>query len=171
LGHMQGLLSDPYKVVALNDQLVPEKRPDSKDRQIAYLSLAHFFPAANGSLEGSYRYYTDGFGISGNTLQLAWFQKLGERWVVRPLLRYYDQTAADFYDVRFSGSPEFYSSDYRVSALTSLGYGLKVAYTPNSRVQFDAEYLRYDQSGQDGITPEDAYPTANAFILGVRIWL
>jgi hypothetical protein len=171
LGQAQGLLSDPYKVVSLNGQLVQEKRPDSKDKQIAFLSLAHFFPAANGSLEGSYRYYTDGFGIQGNTVELAWYQKFGERWVVRPLVRYYDQTAADFYAVRFTGSPEFYSSDYRVSELISLGYGLKVAYAPNSRIQFDAEVLRYDQTGQDGITPEDAYPTANAFIVGARIWL
>ena len=171
LGQTQGLLSDPYKVVALNGQLVPEKRPDSKDKQIAYLSLARFFPVANGSLEGSYRYYTDAFGIQAHTAQLAWYQKLGEHWVVRPLFRYYDQTAADFYAVQFEGSPEYYSSDYRISALTSLGYGLKLIYAPNSRIQFDAEYLRYEQSGNDGVTPDDAYPQANTFIVGMRIWL
>lgn len=171
LGRAQGLLTDPYKVVALNGELVGEKRPDTKDKQIAFLSLAHFFPVVNGSLEGSYRYYTDSFGIDAHTAQLAWFQKLGEHWTLRPLFRYYDQTAADFYGVRFNGSPEYYSSDYRVSALNSLGYGLKVIYAPNSRLQFDAEYLRYDQSGTDGITSEDAYPSANAFILGMRIWL
>ena len=171
LGQTQGLLSDPYKVVALNGQLVAEKRPDSKDKQIAYLSLAHFFPVVNGSLEGSYRYYTDGFGIQAQTAQLAWYQKLGEHWVVRPLFRYYDQSEADFYAVQFDGSPEYYSSDYRISALTSLGYGLKLIYAPNSRVQFDAEYLRYDQSGNDGVTPDDAYPGANTFIVGMRIWL
>ena len=58
---------------------------------------------------------------------------------MRPLFRYYDQSEADFYAVQFDGAPEFYSSDYRISALTSLGYGLKLIYAPNSRVQFDAE--------------------------------
>ena len=171
LGHSQGLLTDPYKVVALNGALVAENRPDSKDKQTAYLSLAHFFPVVNGSLEGSYRYYTDSFGIDAHTVQLAWFQKFGDRWTVRPLVRYYDQTAADFYAVQFDGAPEFYSSDYRVSALNSMGYGLKLIYAPNSRLQFDAEYLRYEQSGKDGVTPDDAYPSANVVILGVRLWL
>ena len=171
LGRSQGLLSDPYKVVALNGQLVPENRPDTKDKQIAFLSLAHFFPSVDGSLEGSYRLYNDTFGILAHTAELAWYQKFGRRWIVRPLFRYYTQTAADFYAVRFTGEPEFYSSDYRVSALESLGYGLKLVFLPNSRLQFDAEYLRYDQSGTDGVTPEDAYPSANAVILGVRLWL
>ena len=73
--------------------------------------------------------------------------------------------------MRFTGSPAAYSSDYRVSALNSLGYGLKLVFVPNARIQFDAEYLRYEQSGTDGVTPDDAYPAANVFIVGARIWL
>ena len=171
LGYSQGLLSDPYKVVELNGQLVPERRPDSKNKQIVFLSLAHYFPSVHGSVEGSYRYYMDSFGIDAHTVDLAWFQKLGRRWTLRPLVRFYSQSAADFYGVRFAGSPESYSSDYRVSALNSLGYGLKLVFVPNARVQFDAEYLRYEQSGTDGVTPDDVYPAANVFIVGARIWL
>ena len=171
LGYSQGLLSDPYKVVDLNGQLVAEQRPDTKNKQIVFLSLAHYFPAVYGSLEGSYRYYMDSFGINAHTVDLAWFQKLGHHWTLRPLIRFYSQSAADFYAVRFTGSPEFHSSDYRVSALNSLGYGLKLVYAPNARVQFDAEYLRYEQTGTDGVTPDDAYPAANVFIVGARIWL
>jgi hypothetical protein len=171
LGQVDGLLTDPYKVVELNGQLVGEKRPDSKDKKILYLSLAHFFPVANGSLEGSYRFYTDTFGIDAHTVQLAWFQKLGTHWVLRPQVRFYDQSQADFYDVRFTGAPDFYSSDYRVSALDSVGAGLKLIWMPNTRFQIDAEYMRYEQFGKDGVTSDDAYPSANAFILGARIWL
>ncbi len=171
LGYSRGLLSDPYKVVELNGQLVPEQRPDSKNKQIVFLSLAHYFPAVHGSVEGSYRYYVDSFGIDAHTVDLAWFQKLGRRWTLRPLVRFYSQSAADFYAVRFTGSPAAYSSDYRVSALNSLGYGLKLVFVPNARIQFDAEYLRYEQSGTDGVTPDDAYPAANVFIVGARIWL
>ena len=171
LGYSQGLLTDPYKVVELNGQLVPEQRPDSKNKQIVFLSLAHYFPSVHGSVEGSYRYYMDSFGIDAHTVDLAWFQKLGRRWTLRPLVRFYSQSAADFYGVRFAGAPESYSSDYRVSALNSLGYGLKLVFVPNARIQFDAEYLRYEQSGTDGVTPDDAYPAANVFIVGARIWL
>ena len=171
LGQTEGLLSDPYKVVELNGELVWEKRPDSKDKQIGYISLAHFFPSANGSLEGGYRYYTDGFGIDAHTMKLSWFQRIGTHWIVRPQVRYYDQSEADFYAVRFTGAPEYYSSDYRVSALTSWGGGLKLIWMPTTRFQLDAEFMRYQQSGKDGVTSQDAYPGANVFILGARIWL
>jgi hypothetical protein len=170
LGQTTGLLSDPYKVVELNGNLVAEQRPDSKTKQILYLSLAHYFPRAYGSLEGSYRYYTDGFGIDAHTAQLAWFQKLGAHWILQPQIRYYDQSQADFYAVRFAGTPDFYSSDYRVSALNSLGAGLKLVWMPNTRFQIDAEYMRYEQSGTDGVTAEAMYPSANVFIVGARVW-
>jgi hypothetical protein len=171
LGRVNGFISDPYKVVELNGSLVPEKRPDAKDKSIAYTSLTHYFEGLRGSVEGSYRYYQDGFGISAHTLALAWYQKLGAHWVARPLLRYYSQSEADFYDVRFSGSPEFYSSDYRVSALNALGYGFKMIWMPTSRLSIDASFERYEQRGTDGMTPGDVYPSANMFIVGARIWL
>jgi hypothetical protein len=34
----------------------------------------------------------------------------------------------------------------------------------------DIAYDRYVQEGKDSVTPEDAYPTANVIIAGVRIW-
>ena len=171
LGLADGLLSDPYKVVELNGDLVAESRPETKDKQIVMATLAHYFPSVAGSAEGSYRFYNDSFGIQAHTVQLAWYQKLGPNWIVRPLVRYYDQGAADFYGVRFSGSPDHYSSDYRVSALTALGYGLKVAWKPNARIQLDASVERYEQSGKDSETPEDVYPSATYVILGARLWL
>jgi hypothetical protein len=170
-GRVSGLLSDPYKVTELNGAIMPERRPDNKDKNIAYISLAQYFDALNGSLEGSYRYYNDTFGIDAHTITLAWYQKIGRQWVVRPMLRYYDQAEADFYAVRFSGAPEFYSSDYRVSAMTALGYGLKAIWMPTARLSFDAGFERYEQSGKDGVTPDEVYPKANIFIVGARVWL
>jgi hypothetical protein len=170
-GRVEGLLTDPYKVVELNGTVIPEKRPDNKTKTIAYLALDQFITPLNGSVELSLRHYTDSFGINAETLGVAWFQKFGTRFVLSPRVRYYDQTEADFYDVTFSGSPEFYSSDYRISALTAMSYGLKAIWTPNSRCSFDLEYELYDQKGSDGVTSQDVYPQANVIIAGVRIWL
>ena len=171
VGNSDGYLTDPYKLVELNGALVGEKRPGTRDKNILYLSLSHFFPDLKGSLEGGFRSYTDSFGIDSQTLTLSWYQKMGLYHILRPQLRYYDQSAADFYGVRFKGSPEFYSSDYRLSDLTSLGAGLKLIYTPNARFQYDLEYMRYMQSGNDGVTADDAYPSASVFTVGMRIWL
>ncbi len=170
VGRVQGYLSDPYKVVSLNGSLVPERRPDSKDKQIFLLSLGQFIRPLNGAADISYRYYSDSFGIAAHTATVEWYQKLSPRWTVSPLFRYYDQGAADFYAVDFSGSPDWYSSDYRVSALTAFGYGLKVIWMPTSRLQVDVAYERYDQQGNDGVTSQEVYPSANAVIIGGRVW-
>ncbi|MFO1523205.1 MAG: DUF3570 domain-containing protein [Kiritimatiellia bacterium] len=171
LGMLDGYLSDPYKVAEVNGSLVPDHRPDSKDRQIGYLALTRFIEPANASLEGSYRFYNDSFGIQSHTLSLAWYQKLSETFTLRPAVRYYTQTEADFYGVRFTGNPEFYSSDYRVSSFDAVGYGLKAIYQPNDRFAADISVDRYVQEGNDSVTSSDAYTKALLVIFGVRIWL
>lgn len=170
-GRAEGLLTDPYKVVELNGNLIPERRPDTKTKTIGYVALDQFVAPLNGSFELSFRHYTDSFEINAETMGVAWFQKIGDRFVLSPRFRYYDQTEADFYAVRFTGEPEFYSSDYRVSALQATSYGLKAIWMPNTRCSFDLEYERYDQKGSDGVTSQDVYPQANVIIAGVRIWL
>ncbi len=171
LSQASGFMADPYKVVDLNGQLVPESRPDNKDKHILFLALNQAVPALQGAAEISYRYYDDSFGIQAHTWQLAWYQKLGAQFVVRPSLRWYEQTEADFYGLHFTGSPEDYSSDYRVSALRAMGYGIKLIWTPNSKFALDVGYERYEQEGTDGVTPSEVYPGANVVVLGARWWL
>lgn len=171
LSQASGFMADPYKVVDLNGQLVPESRPDNKDKHILFLALNQAVPALQGAAEISYRYYDDSFGIQAHTWQLAWYQKLGAQFVVRPSVRWYEQTEADFYGLHFTGSPEDYSSDYRVSALRAMGYGIKIIWTPNSKFALDVGYERYEQEGTDGVTPSEVYPGANVVVLGARWWL
>ena len=168
IGEVSGFISDPYKVVELNGDITYEKRPDSKTKEIVYLGLEQFITPLDASIELGLRHYQDSYGITSETVTLAWFQKLGSRWVLSPSMRYYTQTAADFYDVRFSGSPEFYSSDYRVSALTGMSYGLKAIWTPTTRLTLDIGVDRYTQQGNDGKTDPEMYPASTVFIVGAH---
>jgi hypothetical protein len=170
LSNAAGYMNDPYKVVEMNGQLIRENRPDSRDKAVVFTSLNHFFKAVDGATELSYRWYNDTYGINASTLQLAWFQKIGRQFILSPTLRYYDQSAADFYAVRFTGDPENYSADYRISALQSTGYGVKFIWTPAEKISLDLAFDRYLQKGKDSVTPADAYPTANVVTAGVRIW-
>jgi hypothetical protein len=170
LSMADGFLDDPYKVVELNGVLVPEHRPGSKDKRIAYVSLTRFVEAVNGSLETSYRFYNDTFGINAHTFALAWYQRLGQNFVLRPMLRLYHQSEADFYSTRFEGDPQFYSSDYRISSLLSLGYGLKLIWTPTQRFSADVSADRYEQTGLDSVTAAAVYPSSTAITGGVRLW-
>lgn len=168
LGQVTGFISDPYKLVELNGDLTFEKRPESKTKQIVYLGLNQFITPLDASVELGIRHYGDSFGLNAETITLAWYQKMGEHFILSPSFRYYTQTAADFYNVRFSGSPEFYSSDYRISSLTGTSYGLKLIWLPTSQFSMDVGVERYQQKGNDGVTDPEMYPTATMFIIGAH---
>ena len=164
-------MDDQYKYASVDGLIIPEHRPDKRDRRVGFIMLNHMFKPLNGSLEASYRYYNDSFGVTANTLGLAWYQNIGKNWVVSPSFRYYEQSAADFYAPQFTGKPEFYSADYRLAKLSSLTYGLKVIWKASDRCQVSLGYDRYVMSGRDGgATSDDAFPSANIFALGVKLW-
>ena len=188
-GRMTGFLADPYKLVQKNTEIFPgvslpltfgENRPHERNKGILFVRLNRSFPALRGAVESSYRYYRDTNGTDAHTLDLSWFQRVGEKVVLRPALRLYDQTAAEFYRYNldatpltpFSGAPRaggpFYSSDYRLSALRTVNYGLKAIWNVTEAIAFDAALEQYDMHGRDGVTPASAYCTARIVTLGVK---
>ncbi len=169
-GHVWGYLNDQYKSALVGDVLLPDKRPGAKDRHILYSSLNRFIEPLNGSIEASYRFYTDDFGIDANTFGFTWHQKIGDRLVLSPGIRYYEQSAADFYAVQFDGNPKVYSADYRLSKLYSVSYGMRLFWKITDKVGMHASYERYNMGGRDAETAADMYPDANMATIGVRIW-
>ncbi|MDB6138779.1 MAG: hypothetical protein JWO94_1851 [Verrucomicrobiaceae bacterium] len=170
LGTAWGFLDDQYKYASVDDVIVHEKRPDARDRRIAMVMLNHEFDSLHGSLEATYRFYNDSYGINAHTCGLAWYQHLGRYFIVSPSVRYYEQSAADFYGVKFTGAPAIFSSDYRLSNLDSVTFGLKVLVKFSERFNFTLAYDRYAMHGQDGETPGEAYPKANIFTAGFKLW-
>ena len=156
-----------------------ENRPTERQKWTGFLSLNRSVPTANGAAEVSYRYFDDNFGTTAHTLEIAWFQKVGEHLTLRPAFRFYDQSAADFYRIDLTDTtimppdrPDpngpFYSADYRVSAFRSYTYGVKAVWTINSSWQLDAAVERYEMKGQDAITSPAVYPRAAMVNLGLR---
>ena len=120
LGYSTGYLTDPYKGVNFSfnypvDAYDPpsvdvnheERRPDHKFRQVAQAGLTHYIEAVQGSIEVSYRFHHDDWGVFSHTAELNWHQKLGQKVLLSPFFRYYYQTAAEFYATRFAGDPLF----------------------------------------------------------------
>lgn len=186
-GRASGFLADPYKLVAKSTEVFPglfldltyaENRPRTREKEVAFASINRSLPALHGALEASYRYYRDTFGTDAETLELAWFQRLGSHLLLRPGLRFHRQSAADFYFYDLNATaitppstpPDpagpFYSSDYRLSALTARTLGLKLIWTVTDAVQLDLAYERYDLRGSDGVTPQSTYPSANIVTIG-----
>jgi Protein of unknown function (DUF3570) len=184
-----GMLNEPYKLVQRTIQILPgislpetfaENRPNSRDRETFLALVDRAFPAAHGSIEASYRYYHDTYGIGAHTLEATWFQKVGPRLILEPNARIYRQDAADFYHYNLDSTSiipttipnplgAHYASDARLSAFNSLGYGLTVVWTASALLQFTVSESGYTQHGTDGVTPQSAYYKASITGLGARI--
>lgn len=188
-GSSHGYLNDQYRGVLFNDYpqtdpsnlaLFGERRPSHRNTYIGYVALTHFVTPLNGSTETTYRFYHDTYGINAHTIGLAWHQKIGSMLMVSPQFRYYQQSAATFYASRYAGDPSdptnptpipsFYSADYRLSHMETLTYGVDLTAKAASWLSFDAGYKRYVIRGLDGGTSQSAYPDANIFTVGMRLW-
>jgi hypothetical protein len=117
-----GYLSDPYKTF--------DNRPQSRDA-IAWLNrYIRYIESADASLHADFRYFADSWGINSQTLDLAWYQPFLENWLLRPSIRYYSQTGADFFTGQYppENFESIYSADQRVGPFGSISIGLKLAY-------------------------------------------
>lgn len=128
----RGWYNDPYKftLTFYPDRTLPALLPDLRPghrRSWAWLTrYRRHFAARRGTLQADYRYFQDDWGIRAHTLEVAWEQQLDERWSLRPALRYYAQSAADFYSpVIPRPAPRFQSSDQRLAAFGGLSPSLR----------------------------------------------
>jgi len=160
-----GFLSDPYKL--------RDVRPEDKT-QIAWSnSYRRFFVAANAALHVNYRFYHDDFGIKSHTSDVSWHQNLGRQFQIVPQLRYYSQSAADFFtnvDDFLNPLSEYQSSDYRLSAFGAISGGFSLIADMGSwKATLTAErYLANDKySAYDISQPSTALVKYNRLSLGV----
>jgi len=192
-GQPDGYLSDPYKQISLTEILFPgdptrereeiflypENRPNERHTFAAYLESTRFFEKLNGSLETSYRFFADDTDLTGHTVEVQWFQRLGEKFVLRPIFRFHQQNSPDFYRTKLdntgiipvaqpTGAGPHYSADYRLSDLRTLTYGIKFTYFPRQNLSIDLAFDRYNMRGRDGTTSQLMYPDANVLTLGLQ---
>jgi len=110
-----GYLSDPYKLVSVGSDILPDKRPGARTEAAALLRYRHAFAHPDAALHLDYRYAQDSWGVVAHTFDAAWYQHLGDGWQLIPALRYYSQQAARFYQPFFAaGEHRFETSDYRL---------------------------------------------------------
>ena len=176
-GYESGFLSDPYRAaefvypLRLAGVIRNENRPGQRTKEIFLTSLTHYFDPLDASIEGSYRFYYDSYGICAQTLGLTWHQWLGKHVILEPAFRFYEQSAASFYSPLFHEDPanlKFYSADYRLSNFYSLDYGLSATFILCDHARFTLGYHRYEMAGLDN-TVSAMYPKANIVTIGLSI--
>jgi len=140
---------------------------------VAWLTrFRNHFPSLAGTLQADYRYFHDDWGIRAHTLEVAWQQSLGERWALRPALRYYTQDAADFYSpVLTRPPPAAHSSDQRLAAFGGVSPSLRAILRIDDKttVEATAGYVYNSRTLRFGGSGSDAFEALRAYygIIGV----
>jgi hypothetical protein len=180
-----GYLNDPYKIVSVLDAggnttgYVYENRPDTRTRRSAYLENRVGWDRASAAL--SLRYMTDSWGIHSDTAQVhfRWWSPTRQQYI-EPTVRWYRQSAADFFRPWLSSADEqgveYVSSDARLAAFHALTYGVKYGFSLDNRLhrpgsEFTVR-LEYYQQTLDIDTPVpgalqglDLYPNLKAILV------
>lgn len=153
--NQSGYQSDPYRILSVVDpssgepnQYLYENRPGKRTSQSIYWDNKFDFGPALTDL--SLRYFKDSWGISSKTVELSERLDLSSRFYVEPSVRWYQQSAANFFHYYLVGGqtlPDYASSDIRLGKFTSITYGAKIGYALTGRTEL---YLRggyYVQTG------------------------
>lgn len=177
LSDSSGYLTDPYKILSVIDpttgEPVPgpdglyayryESRPDSRRKQSLFGKLKYRFES--GTLDASYRYMTDDWDVVSHTAELRYRWEMQASSYLEPHLRFYTQTAADFYRpalVDVGPLPGYASADYRLGEFDAVTVGLKYGRTLANGNEWNARLESYTTTGSG---PDSAvYPDLTAVI-------
>lgn len=122
----EGFLQNPYRqnrYVDPNDPTSflyqPERYPETRTSTSIATRALYYLPY-RASIRGEYRYFTDSWGIDAHTVELAYVHGLNERWTLEGSVRYYTQSAADFYSdlYDFENSQTHLARDKEMSTLS-----------------------------------------------------
>ncbi|MET1254115.1 DUF3570 domain-containing protein [Aliikangiella maris] len=175
---MSGYLTDPFKVLSSIDSNAQaqdyryENRPDSRS-QFSLFGL-YKYHLDESVIDISYRMVDDDWDIQSHTLDFKWHLFAGENTFWEPRIRYYQQSAANFYMpylVEGEALPEYASADYRLADMTALTLGLKYGFMiGENRTEVRLEYYRQtpDGNGAEKVAAAsqyDLYPEVDAYIL------
>lgn len=148
-----GYMSDPFKVVSvvnpqgLTQQNLYEQRPEERNKQSIYWqNKVHM---AGTYLDLSYRYMWDDWSVKSHTVDTRWRFPVSSNWYVEPHVRFYQQSAADFYKpfvMQNETLPQFASADYRIGEMDAQTVGVKVGTVLEGGHDFAVRLEYYQQN-------------------------
>lgn len=207
--HSAGYLENPYKYVtaffiettdtaSIGDpsSTIPyvartkafmEQRPDNRNQLNLSAGWVQYVSPLDASLHLDYKFFHDDWGIDAHTFEGDWVQPLGAGWTITPRVRYYSQSAADFYypylkamAASINGNAnepsdnaklptQTFSSDHRLSGYGALSGGVMIGKQFAKGLRLDAGFEYYTHKGSwrldsegEGAYADFDYYVANA---------
>lgn len=163
-----GYLTDPYKILSVIDPAtgdpVPgmgrlnlylyESRPDTRTKQAIFAQVKRHL--RRDIVDVSYRYMFDDWGVTSHTADFHYRWQLSRAYI-QPHIRYYTQSAADFYVTGLIDGralPDHASADYRLGMLDAVTLGVKYGVPLADGREWSMRIEYYNQSGKS--PPGDA---------------
>ena len=161
-----GYLTDPYKLISVVDatpgatvgdpvDYVFENRPDTRLKQSVYWQTNHHL--SEDVIRFSYRFMLDDWGIDSHTLDFHYRLMFRGGSYLEPHVRYYAQSAADFYEHSLRNDeplPQEASADPRLAEFDATTLGIKYALPVGRTAELCFRLERYQQNGDS--SPSDA---------------
>jgi hypothetical protein len=131
-----GYLANPYRSIRYLDpgspkgySLASQVYPDTRT-STSIEGRAKYYLPYRAAITGTYRYFTDTWGIVGNTYELDYTHPLSNIWIFEGRVRYYKQNHATFYSDLFpyADSQNFMARDQDLAASENTTIGAKVTY-------------------------------------------
>jgi len=190
-------ITSPSSVLTGTSLSLLEKRPQERDQWTGNLSYVQHIDALDSALHFDYRVFSDDWGITSHTFEFDWVQPVFDTWTVTPMIRYYSQSAADFYTPyvvsfqTYPGKPTFnpktgaitlsqlnpnklpanYSSDQRLSAYGAISGGMTVSkqFAKGITLALGAEYYTHAGSLKMGGGGEASYADFNYYMVNASV--
>ena len=185
--YVDGYQTDPYKFLSVLDTntglpvagsdsgmflYLYENRPEKRTKHSFFTKVKR--AVGNGFFDVSYRYMTDDWGIDSHTIDSHYHYNISSRHYIEPHIRWYQQTAADFYSANLVNSqavPQDASADYRLAKFTGVTLGMKYGYKLSENSELSARVEWYKQYGTSRLmgvpTTENVFPGLDAGIVQV----
>lgn len=177
-----GYQNDPYKIVSGLDTsgnvvgYIYENRPDTRTRHGLYWENRVALDRDTVFL--SLRATQDDWGVASTTAELRYRYEFGDGRYLEPMLRWYGQSAADFYRLYVvQGDPYLpaVSADPRLGQFTAETVGLKFGYVLDRDSEFSVRAAYYRQQGTvtQPVLPAlqglDLYPDLGAMVIEANL--
>jgi hypothetical protein len=176
----EGFLNSPYRSVRFSDglggfALEQEVYPRTHTSNAASVRLKYYLPY-RAAIDGSFRFFTDTWGVIGQNVDLMYTHPMWKRWVFDAHVRYYHQTAADFYSDLFprQGAQNFLARDKELASYDAITVGLQATYDftiPRVRwVQKSSVTARFEHMtiNYDDFRDATKLDTANGIVAGTE---
>jgi hypothetical protein len=149
LNQVNGYQNSPFLRTSVNGIMQLGNTPDSRTRHAFVARVRQALPAET-YLEADFRRYVDSWKLDSNTVSVGLSHYFTPKVLGGFTYRWYDQTAAYFYQPQYTGSPEFFTGDFRLSPFNSGMYTGKLSITPEhfwfglkKGTSFEGQYERY----------------------------